>query len=91
MSVIGSNYFLKSVYECVNPDFYYTGSRIWLVTMLVYQSFFVDGVAQEWFQHFEIYAVNEWNDATKLLKLPTLLEGEALAVWLELSTESKAD
>jgi len=25
------------------------------------------------------------------LKLPTLLEGEALAVWLELSTESTAD
>jgi len=51
-----------------------------------------DGDAQEWFQRFEICAAaNEWNDGTKLLKFPTLLEGEALAVWLELSTESMAD
>ena len=43
---------------------------------------FTDGDAQEWFQHFEISATaNEWTAATKLLKLPTLLEGEALAVW----------
>ena len=50
---------------------------------------FIDGDAQEWFQRFEISAAaNEWTAATKLLKLPTLLEGEALAVWLELSTES---
>ena len=53
---------------------------------------FTDGDAQEWFQRFEICAAaNEWTAATKLLKLPTLLEGEALAVWLELSTESTAD
>ena len=53
---------------------------------------FTDGDAQEWFQCFKICAaVNEWNDATKSLKLPTLLEGEALVVWLELSTENKAD
>ena len=30
---------------------------------------------------------NEWNNDTKALKLPTLLEGEALAVWLELPEE----
>jgi len=35
--------------------------------------------------------VNEWSNETKLLKLPTLLEGEALVVWLELSTKSTAD
>ena len=28
---------------------------------------------------------NEWNDAKKALKLLTLLEGEALAVWIELT------
>ena len=50
---------------------------------------FSDGDAREWFQRFEICAAaNQW-DGT--LKLPTLLEGEALAIWLELSTEQKAD
>ena len=53
---------------------------------------FTDDDAQEWFQRFEICAAaNEWTAATKLLKLSTLLEGEALAVWLELSRESMAD
>jgi len=33
---------------------------------------------------------NEWSNETKLLKLPILLEGEALAVWLE-STKSMGD
>ena len=35
--------------------------------------------------------INEWNGATKAVKLPTLLEGEALAVWMELSEEDKED
>ena len=53
---------------------------------------FCDGDAREWFQRFEISATaNQWNAATQALKLPTLLEGEALAIWLELSTEQKAD
>ena len=53
---------------------------------------FTDGDAQEWFQCFEICAAaNEWTDATKLLKLPTLLKGEVLVVWLEFYTESTAD
>lgn len=53
---------------------------------------FCDGDAREWFQRFEICSkANQWNDATKALKLPTLLEGEALAVWLELSDAQKAD
>ena len=30
-----------------------------------------------------------WNSETKALKLPTLLEGEALAVWLELTEEQQ--
>ena len=53
---------------------------------------FCEGDAREWFQRFEICAAaNQWDDAKKALKLPTLLEGEALAIWLELSTEQKAD
>ena len=53
---------------------------------------FSDGDAHEWFQRFEIYAAaNQWDGAKKALKLPTLLEGKALAIWLELSTEQKAD
>ena len=53
---------------------------------------FCEGDAREWFQGFEICAAaNQWNAATRALKLPTLLEGEALAIWLELSTEQKAD
>ena len=34
---------------------------------------------------------NGWNDETKALKLSTLLEGEALASWLELSEEQQGD
>ena len=53
---------------------------------------FCEGDAREWFQRFEICAAaNQWDGAKKALKLPTLLEGEALAIWLELSTEQKAD
>ena len=51
---------------------------------------FASGDVNEWFKRYEICCkVNRWNDATKALKLPTLLEGEALAVWLELSEEQK--
>ena len=50
---------------------------------------FSDGDAREWFQRFEICcAANQWNDEAKARKLP---EGEALAIWLELSEEQKAD
>ena len=34
---------------------------------------------------------NEWEDGIKANKLLTLLEGEALAICLELTTEEKAD
>ena len=53
---------------------------------------FSSGDTDKWFSRFEICSMaNEWNAATKAAKLPTLLEGEALAVWLELSDEDKAD
>ena len=52
---------------------------------------FSEGNPVEWFQRFEICCnANEWNDGMKAKKLPTLLEGEALATWLELSEEQKA-
>ena len=37
------------------------------------------------------YCANEWYKATKALKLPTLLKGEVLAIWLELSDEVQKD
>ena len=32
-------------------------------------------------------AANKWSEETKVLKLPTLLEGEALAIWLALDED----
>ena len=49
---------------------------------------FSDGVVQK----YEICCdANNWDDTMKTKQLPTLLEGEALAIWLELSTEEKAN
>ena len=46
----------------------------------------------EWFSRFEICCkANDWDAATQAVKLPTLLEGEALAVWLELSEDDQRD
>ena len=43
-----------------------------------------------WFQKFEICSkANRWNAGKMALKLPTLLEGEALASWLELTEEEQ--
>ena len=50
---------------------------------------FSEGNAREWFQRVEIS--NGQNDEVKALKLPMLLEGEALIVWLELSQEEQKD
>jgi len=53
---------------------------------------FSTGDVTEWFQRFEICcAANTWNDEVKAVKLLTLLEGKALAVWLELSDDDKKD
>ena len=42
---------------------------------------FSSGDVSEWFLRFEICSkANKWSKETMLLKLPTLLEGEALAV-----------
>ena len=45
---------------------------------------FVHGDPNEWFKRFEICCrANAWDNAAQAAKLPTLLEGEALAIWLE--------
>ena len=44
----------------------------------------------EWIQKFEICAVaNDWDEAKQAKKIPTLLEGEALMTYLELSDGDK--
>ena len=53
---------------------------------------FSEGSPADWFQRFEICCTaNGWGDETKAKRLPTLLEGEALAVWLELSEAEQKD
>jgi len=48
------------------------------------------GNAIKWFKHFELCCkVNNWDAAMQAIKLPMLLEGEALAIWLELSDDEQ--
>ena len=55
-------------------------------------SAFSEGDPTEWFQRFDICSTaNDWDDTMKAKKLPTLLEGEALAIWLELSQDEQKD
>ena len=52
---------------------------------------FSEGDPTEWFKRYEICCTaNDWSDEVKAKKLPTLLEGEALATWLELTAEQQA-
>ena len=44
-----------------------------------------------WQASISLCRVNDWNDEMKAKKLPTLLDGEALAIWLELTEAEKAN
>ena len=73
----------------------YTGSRGGLTMAERHISLpkpFSSEDVKDWFQRFEICTrANGWDAATKATRLPTLLEGEALAIWLELSNELQGD
>ena len=52
---------------------------------------FSSGSASDWPKTFVICSTaNSWSDEMKAKKLPTLLEGEALAVWLEMEPDHQA-
>ena len=52
---------------------------------------FKEGDVCEWFSRFKICCrTNGWHEAMKALKLPTLLEGEPLSIWLEATEEEQA-
>ena len=54
-------------------------------------SAFLEGDPIEWFRQFEIFsAANDWDDNLQG-KMLTFLDGEALAVWLDLSKNDQKD
>ena len=51
---------------------------------------FSEGNPVEWFTRFEICCrAQRWEEDVKAKRLPALLEGEALAVWLELNKDKQ--
>ena len=53
---------------------------------------FSSGDAAKWFLRFDICsAANNWKDEVKAMKLLTLLEGEALAAWLDLGEDDRKE
>ena len=53
---------------------------------------FESGNIVKWVHCFNICAkVSRWNDGTKLVKLPTLLESKTLPIWLDLTEEQQGD
>ena len=53
---------------------------------------FDSGNTTEWFQHYKIcYWANSWESDKMALKLPTLLDGEALVIWFELTQDEQKD
>ena len=53
---------------------------------------FTSGDVAEWFQCYKICCcANAWDAEKKALKIPTLLECEALAVWLKLTDDQQKD
>ena len=51
---------------------------------------FQNGDLKEWIAKFEVCATSKgWDDPAKTKKIPTLLEGEALVVYLEMEEDDK--
>eukprot|EP00731_Ephydatia_muelleri_P021832 Em0014g423a len=51
---------------------------------------FASGNVREWLTRFDICSdANGWDEKVRAVKLPTLLEGEALATWLDLSDDER--
>ena len=52
---------------------------------------FASGETYEWLQKLKICCKNnKWTDEIKAFKFPMVLEGEALAVWLEIPEAEQA-
>ena len=56
----------------------------------MFRSRFHQVMRPDWLQRLELCSTaNGWKEEAKAVKLPTLLEGEALAVWLDLNEDEK--